>query len=84
MTSYSVRFTGSKAQKDQQALEQCRFYLGDKFDSKAKLLAEYIQQSESKTKAYRVMQFYCDMMGIRGYHPVRVMFKHCMNLELKK
>jgi len=81
MSHYNVKFTGSKADKEAQALKACVDYMGKvRFNRVTLEIAQSLKGLSAKT-TYRSVCFYCDFMGIKGYWPVRAMFKHIWTLS---
>lgn len=71
---YTVKFTGSRTEKEAQALDATREYLGPR--SLKKLvgnIASYILAGgrASRTMEYRAIRFFCAMNGVQGRYPVR-------------
>lgn len=71
---YTVKFTGTRAEKEQQALKASREYLGPR--SLKKLvdnISSYILAGDraSRTMEYRAIRFFCAANGVQGYYPVR-------------
>lgn len=71
---YTVTFTGSRTEKEAQALDATREYLGPR--SLKKLvgnIASYILAGDrvSRTMEYRAIRFFCAANGVQGYYPVR-------------
>lgn len=76
MSHYEVKFTGSKADKELQALTECVAYLGkDRFNKISHNIAKGLRGASCK-EAYRTLRFGCPFIGIQGYWPIRAMFKH--------
>lgn len=53
------------------AIEDCRFWLGDRFD---KLVSDF--RRELRPDQEKAFLFYIEFAGIRGY-PAHAMYRHC-------
>lgn len=71
---YTVKFTGTRRQKEEQALKETISYLGPR--SLRKLvdnISSYILAGGCVSRAmeYRAIRFFCAANGVQGYYPVR-------------
>ena len=76
MSHYDIHFTGTKDEKERQALRACASYLGKaRFNKMTQAIAKELQGASCR-QAYRSVRFNCPFIGIQGYWPIRAMFKH--------
>jgi hypothetical protein len=62
----------TNTEKETAALQECRKYLGGKYSRILGTMRQAVK-GRSRTVAYRQVRFMCEMVGIRGYWPVRAM-----------
>lgn len=77
MSSYTVEFKGTRAEREAQALEECKQYLGRSFNKTVANIAVVLDDKTTrKTHLYRSVRLGLDMfVGIRGYWPVRALIR---------
>ena len=76
MSSYTVEFNGTRAEREAKALAECKSYLGSSYRKVLKGVRNTLQQSSRRTVGYRTVRFGLAMFsGIEGYWPVRAMIR---------
>jgi len=76
MSSYTVKFEGSKQECEAAALRECISYLGkDRFNKMCNSVAKDLRGCGIR-QAYRELRFALPFAGIQGYWPIRAMVKH--------
>lgn len=70
MSHYTVKFVGSRAEKERAALAECFSYLSKKQRDAIKTAA---MSCNSVRGCYRMARFCCAFTGIREYYPVRAL-----------
>lgn len=82
MSRYSVRFVGSNQERDEQALAECKWYLGDKFEKAVECVAvEMAKPAPRKTLVVRRVAFLLTWVGIQGRFPVRAMMRAALKRQ---
>lgn len=78
MSSYTVTFKGTRAEKEAQALKECKEYLGRSYKRIVKALKEARAQSSGLIRFYRWAQLALSFAGIQGKWPVRAMVRQAL------
>lgn len=75
--SYTVRFTGTRAEREAAALKECKEYLetNTRFKRVTLALREGWESGKRPATRMRTAYFLCSMIGIQGRWPVRAMVK---------
>lgn len=77
---YETKYLGTKAENEAKALQDCKDYLGDRYDGTMKALKVLAGEFGGRTtRKYAAIRDCLGLIiGIQGYYPVRAMVREVL------